>query len=59
MNDQETDSTLDSASRPRRTSGWHLLKAFKGVSEKDLRLAHEPLMLGFRVYFIVVALLVG
>ena len=59
MNDQETDSTFDSASRPGRTSGWQLLKAFKGVSKEDIRLAHEPLMLGFRVYFIVVALLIG
>ena len=59
MKDQETDSTLDSDSRSGGTSGWQLLKAFKGVSEEDIRLAHEPLMLGFRVYFIVVALLIG
>ena len=59
MKDQETDSTLDSDSRSGRTSGWELLKTFKGVSEEGIRLAHEPLMLGFRIYFIVVALLIG
>jgi len=50
---------VSNAESEHELTGWALVRSFKGINDADIEAGHGALMLGFRVYFILVMLLVG
>ncbi len=53
------ESQMDNQEVEKEQTWWALVRSFKGVSDTDIEAGHGALMLGFRVYFALVMLLIG
>ena len=53
------ESQMSDEEAEKEQTRWALMRSFKGVSDTDIEAGHGALMLGFRVYFTLVMLLIG